>query len=91
MNYIKITNNEQTFYFTSKTKAAEFIGCKQQNINTYITKGYKAKGWIISETDQIDERYLDPESDIQKEIKSIKEDIIKLINKLQKIYLHLGV
>jgi len=82
MNYIKITKGDQIFYFSSKRRAAKYIGVAEQNMNKYIG-GYKAKGWTVCEVDEteIDIDLLNPTGEVVKESK-LSFNLFKIINKL---------
>lgn len=64
MKLIKIENEKEVWYFTSITRAAEYIGCTYNHVKQVIHGVCKrAKGWSIEEIedDYIMSKFIDPE------------------------------
>ena len=67
MKLIKIENEKEVWYFTSITRAAEYIGCTYNHVKQVIHGVCKkAKGWSIEEIedDYIMSKFIDPEPNI---------------------------
>lgn len=60
--YVFIYNEQESWYFTSKWKAAKYMGATPSNVNVSLKNGYKCKGWTVKlvEAQPIDQ-YIDPE------------------------------
>lgn len=64
----KIENENEIWYFTTKSKCARYLGCSIQNIDGVLQgRGHRARGYRVEliEDENIICKYIDPERHVQ--------------------------
>ena len=64
MKLYKIENENEIWYFTTKSKCSRYLGCSIQNIDAVLEgRGHRAKGYTVEviEDDYIMSKFIDPE------------------------------
>ena len=60
----KIENENEIWYFTTKSKCSRYLGCSIQNIDTVLEgRSHRAKGYTVEEIedDFVMSKFIDPE------------------------------
>jgi len=85
MKLIKIENEKEVWYFTSITRAAEYIGCTYNHVKQVIHGVCKkAKGWSIEEIedDYIMSKFIDPEKHYSREEYILTKEMHELLKQI---------
>lgn len=64
MKLYKIENENEIWYFTTKSKCSRYLGCSIQNIDTVLEgRSHRAKGYTVEviEDDYVMSKFIDPE------------------------------
>ena len=64
MKLYKIENENEIWYFTTKSKCSRYLGCSIQNIDAVLEgRGHRAKGYTVEviEDDYVMSKFIDPE------------------------------
>lgn len=75
MKLYKIENENEIWYFTTKSKCSRYLGCSIQNIDTVLEgRSHRAKGYTVEviEDDYVMSKFIDPEKNNDEEQVYIK-------------------
>ena len=64
MKLYKIENENEIWYFTTKSKCSRYLGCSIQNIDTVLEgRSHRARGYTVEviEDDYVMSKFIDPE------------------------------
>lgn len=97
MKLYKIENENEIWYFTTKSKCSRYLGCSIQNIDTVLEgRSHRAKGYTVEviEDDYVMSKFIDPEGPytenelvLTKQMREILKQVImndKRINELER-------